>query len=105
MEYLVGPNTQERPHVDGAILQGGLSDREAFGDIVTKDGTKDKYDEVVVQAKKMLDQGQGQEMMIRKDNVVCDMFGAPMTAYRTYSLLSVGGDDDYFSSDLSDDRI
>ncbi|KAF2740162.1 DUF1749-domain-containing protein [Polyplosphaeria fusca] len=109
MEYLVGDDETDfqRPHIDGAILQGGLSDREAFSDLMAKEGpdTKENYDMIIALAKEMVDEGRGLEMMARTDNPVADLFGAPMTAYRTHSLLSVGGDDDYFSSDLPDSRL
>ncbi|KAF2269895.1 DUF1749-domain-containing protein [Lojkania enalia] len=107
MEYLVGDvaDDKPRPSVDGAILQGGLSDREAFGDIAQKQGFKEKFDEIVKLAKEMIDQGREHEIVPRRDNPVSDLLGAPITAYRTFSLLAPGGDDDYFSSDLSDSTL
>lgn len=38
--------------------------------------------------------------MPRENNIVQKELGAPITAYRTNSLLASGGDDDYFSTDL-----
>jgi len=105
MEYLCGKGKEDRERIDGAILQAGVSDREAFeglsdGDEDMKKKTKDTY----ALAKKMVEAGDGNEMLPRKGNPVSIEFGGvAMTAYRLHSLLTPGGDDDYFSSDLSDD--
>jgi len=33
------------------------------------------------------------------------IFSSPITAYRWHSLIAKGGDDDFFSSDLDDERL
>jgi len=66
---------------------------------------KKQYDSIVDKAKEFIEQGKEKEVMPREDNMVMGELGAPMSAYRTYSLLAEGGDDDYFSSDLSDDHF
>jgi hypothetical protein len=37
--------------------------------------------------------------------LVPELFTSPVSAYRWHSLLAVGGDDDFFSSDLSDEVL
>ncbi|CAO2651995.1 Nn.00g002780.m01.CDS01 [Neocucurbitaria sp. VM-36] len=103
MEYVVGKDSDKRPGIDGAILQGGVSDREAWADMLNEGEEKDVYDAIVKKAKDMIDQGKEKEVM--ETHMVSKELGAPMTAYRTYSLLAPGGDDDYFSTDLSDDHF
>jgi len=102
MEYLVGEDAQSREGVDGAVLQGGVSDREAWADMLSAEEEKRAFDGIVCKAKEMIDAGDERGIVPMKDNVVAKELGAPMSAYRTYSLLAKGGDDDYFSSDLSD---
>ncbi|KAH7385891.1 hypothetical protein BKA66DRAFT_63378 [Pyrenochaeta sp. MPI-SDFR-AT-0127] len=101
MEYVVGKGAHTRPSLDGAILQGGVSDREAWADMLKGETEKEAYDAIVKKAKEMIDQGKDKEVM--EPHMVSKELGGPMTAYRTYSLLASGGDDDYFSSDLSDE--
>ncbi|OAK95342.1 DUF1749-domain-containing protein [Phaeosphaeriaceae sp. SRC1lsM3a] len=103
MEYLVGPDAKNHPGVDGAILQGGVSDREAWEDMLSSDEERAQFNEIVETAKKMIDAGDERGILPVKGNMVAEGLGAPITAYRTYSLLAKGGDDDYFSSDLGDD--
>jgi pimeloyl-ACP methyl ester carboxylesterase len=105
MEYLVGPDAKSRPPVDGAILQGGVSDREAWEDMLKTGEEKAAFREIVERAKKMCEEGDEKGMVSVKGNMVAEALGAPMSAYRTYSLLARGGDDDYFSSDLGDEHF
>jgi pimeloyl-ACP methyl ester carboxylesterase len=105
MEYLVGPDAKNQPPVDGAILQGGVSDREAWEDMMETEEQKILFQKIVDQAKEMIDNGDERGILPVKGNTVAEELGAPITAYRTYSLLSKGGDDDYFSSDLSDEHF
>lgn len=53
----------------------------------------------------MLATKQPDELVPRANNIVAAELGAPMTAYRTHSLLARGGDDDYFSTDLEDAEL
>jgi pimeloyl-ACP methyl ester carboxylesterase len=106
MEYLVGEGKAEREGVDGAILQAGVSDREAWDDMASSDEDMRKsLEELVAKAKEWIDEGRGMEVLPRMDNPVSEMLGAPCTAYRTWSLLAKGGDDDYFSADLGDEAL
>lgn len=103
MEYLVGPDAKNHEKVDGAILQGGVSDREAWEDMLESEKEKREFAEIVDKAKEMIEQGDERGILPVKGNMVAEGLGAPITAYRTYSLLAKGGDDDYFSSDLGDE--
>ncbi|KAL8370403.1 hypothetical protein RB595_000670 [Gaeumannomyces hyphopodioides] len=85
--------------VDGFILQGPVSDREAFGPLVPKE----ELEAGVAKAADLVRSGRGDTIM-PKDKLA-EMFDAPITAYRYHSLLAPGGDDDFFSSDLPDDKI
>jgi pimeloyl-ACP methyl ester carboxylesterase len=102
MEYLVGPDAKNQPSIDGAILQGGVSDREAWDDMLKTDEEKQQLQEIIDKAKSMIDEGDEKGILPMKGNMVAEALGAPITAYRTYSLLAKGGDDDYFSTDLGD---
>uniref|UniRef100_A0A7C9A8C9 Uncharacterized protein n=1 Tax=Opuntia streptacantha TaxID=393608 RepID=A0A7C9A8C9_OPUST len=51
-------------------------------------------------ASKMISEGKGSELMPRNANP-----DAPITAYRYHSLCAYMGDDDMFSSDLTDDQL
>ncbi|KAF9427155.1 hypothetical protein BGZ94_005383 [Podila epigama] len=79
--------------VKGAILQGPVSDREFM------ESSMDIFDQYLLLAQEMIQEGKGQELMIR------EVDSAPITAYRFNSLASVGGDDDMFSSDLSQQTL
>lgn len=103
MEYLVGPDAKNHPSIDGAILQGGVSDREAWDDMLKTDEEKEQLKQIVDKAKSMIDEGHEKGILPMKGNMVAEALGAPITAYRTYSLLAKGGDDDYFSTDLGDE--
>jgi hypothetical protein len=68
--------------VDGFILQGPVSDREAFTPLM---GPEDLQRSLAA-AKKMLDEGRGNECMLPAD--LPSAFETPMTAYRWFSLAS-----------------
>ncbi|TLS27954.1 hypothetical protein PpBr36_00537 [Pyricularia pennisetigena] len=99
MEYTNYARHNSAP-VDGFIMQGPVSDREAFGPLIDKE----ELDKITSQASALIRAGKENEIM-PQDNPVSEVFGAPLTAYRLNSLLSPGGDDDFFSSDLTDDKI
>jgi len=74
-------------------LQAPVSDREGpMQEIET-------YQKNIRIAKSLEGKGKGDEMMPR------DAFWAPITAHRFLSLQDVGGEDDFFSSDFSDDKL
>ncbi|KAF2251191.1 DUF1749-domain-containing protein [Trematosphaeria pertusa] len=106
MEYLVGAGCEGRNAVEGVVLQGGVSDREAWANMQRDDeGMRKGLEDVMEMAEKMVKEGKEREVLPREGNVVTETLGAPVTAYRTHSLLAKGGDDDYFSSDLPDTTL
>ena len=74
-------------------LQAPVSDRES---LTLTPGDHSKH---LSHAKSLLDQNKGDEMMPRS------AFWAPITASRYLSLFDVNGDDDFFSSDLTDEEL
>ncbi|MQL73788.1 hypothetical protein Taro_006182 [Colocasia esculenta] len=79
--------------VRGAILQAPVSDREYRA---TLPGTAAMID----LASSMINDGRGMDLMPRDADPE-----APITAYRYHSLCAYMGDDDMFSSDLTDDQL
>ncbi len=99
--YLVGPGHDTRPAIDGAILQAPVSDREF---IVTQ-MTPTQYQSSVTTAQAMVSEGKGEEIMPSSETF--GFFGGVVCARRWLSLMSPNhdGEDDYFSSDLSDSQL
>lgn len=79
--------------VSGVILQAPVSDREYRA-------TLPETAEMIDLAAKMISEDRGMDLMPREANP-----DAPITAYRYHSLCSYMGDDDMFSSDLSEDQL
>ncbi|KQK20361.1 UPF0613 protein PB24D3.06c isoform X1 [Brachypodium distachyon] len=79
--------------VSGVILQAPVSDREYRA-------TLPETAEMIDLASKMISEGRGMDLMPREANS-----DAPITAYRFHSLCAYMGDDDMFSSDLSEDQL
>ncbi|WJX90474.1 hypothetical protein P8452_72370 [Trifolium repens] len=79
--------------VRAAILQAPVSDREY-------QSTLSQTAAMIDLAAKMISEGRGSEIMPREADPC-----APITAYRYHSLCAYNGDDDLFSSDLSDDQL
>jgi alpha-beta hydrolase superfamily lysophospholipase len=98
MEYLVGPGFEERPPVDGGILQAPVSDREAM--LISM--PQDVYDNSVAAAYALVAEDKPEGLL--PTSVTHGLFGAPVTARRWLSLTSPykDGEEDYFSSDLSE---
>ncbi|CAG5164544.1 uncharacterized protein ALTATR162_LOCUS6668 [Alternaria atra] len=105
MEYLLGKGCEEREALDGVILQGGVSDREAWEDYYKEGEKRKELEEAIRISKELVDAGKGKELLSPESNPVLKDMGGPLNAYRAYSLLAKGGDDDYFSSDLSDEHF
>ena len=105
MEYLLGEGKKEREAVDGIILQGGVSDREAWEDYYEKKQETDMLEWAIEKADLLVETTKQEEIMSPLSNDVFKDMGGPLSAYRAYSLLAKGGDDDYFSSDLSDEHF
>lgn len=101
MEYLTGKGCAERPIIDGAILQAPVSDREALKD----DMDEETIEKILSTSREWIDGGHGNDVL--PESVDVKYFGkaSTVTAYRWYSILSPGGDDDYFSSDLSEEQL
>ncbi|KAF2005582.1 DUF1749-domain-containing protein, partial [Amniculicola lignicola CBS 123094] len=99
------PSPPSRPHIHGAILQGGVSDRETWTDLCEKDGLMPSLEVTIQKAADLIAAGHGTEIMSRHGNVIAETWNKDLTAYRLHSLLSHGGDDDYFSSDLSEEVL
>lgn len=122
MEYLSYPGgcaaRGQGAKIDGAILQGPVSDREAFEGMEAGDHRK-QLEEKLVLATSLLKEGKGSQLLPRDIPVqrrpeaggskeqlgnVDAVYDSPMTAYRFWSLYAKGGDDDYFSTDLGEER-
>ncbi|KAK1834242.1 DUF1749-domain-containing protein [Podospora conica] len=86
--------------VDAYILTSPVSDRE-FAALIMAPET---LVESLRLARKMIANGNEQDIMPRAlmPFVLADV---PVSAYRWHSLASEGGDDDFFSSDLSDAQL
>ncbi|KAK4212906.1 hypothetical protein QBC37DRAFT_317252 [Rhypophila decipiens] len=85
------------PEVDGVILQGPVSDREFIAMTMGLEEMERSRDV----AWRMIEGDRAKEYMPR-DRLPADMRDTPVTAYRFHSLTCRGGDDDFFSSDLTD---
>ncbi|CEP22847.1 unnamed protein product [Cyberlindnera jadinii] len=85
--------------VDGVILQASVSDREAM-EMSMGHEELGRINEAILK----LQEAHGAEYIIPRE-YSDKFFGAPMTCYRWLSMSLKGGDDDYFSSDLSDEQL
>lgn len=97
MRYNTTPNV---PPVDGYILQGPTSDRETASLLMTLE----QYNTSLTHAIELI--AKGEEKTFMPSSLLPTVFeGIPITAYRWHSLVSLNGDDDYFSSDFSDSTL
>ena len=85
--------------VDAGIMQAPVSDREAFGTEIDPDELK-KLNE---HANYLVSNGKKSELL--GSNYSKFVVDTPITAYRWCSLMIKGGDDDFFSSDLSSETL
>ncbi|KAL9631214.1 MAG: hypothetical protein Q9164_006011 [Protoblastenia rupestris] len=109
MHYLLsnptgGYEEGKRPRIDGVIMQGSVSDREAMNVFIS---TKE-YEDTCKTAKQYIDDESVEYVL--PIHLTQKAFGnAPVTAKRFLSLASPGpdhvGEDDYFSSDLGEERL
>jgi len=97
MEYADRAGYDNEP-VDAFILQAPCSDREAIGLV----STKEQIAASLAAASDMIEAGREDAVMPRDKLPPSAMFSTPITAYRWNSLVAPGGDDDFFSADLSD---
>jgi len=104
MEYLVGAKAEQRPAVDGVILQAPVSDREAIAHHLPQA----VVNEANQLALKMCREGHDKDAM--PNRLTRPLFGdVAIMARRWVDIASPAPDhtgaDDYFSSDLPDDRL
>lgn len=85
--------------ISGGIMQAAVSDRE-YGNAVIP---QPLLSELNAEAQALVNAGKQDQLLSMRHTE--KMFGTPITAYRWCSLLLPGGDDDYFSSDLSDETL
>lgn len=107
MHYLLSPLEEEqspRPPLAGAIMQGGISDREASV-MLLPEGV---YQSSVQVALDYVSEGRGADVLPAQaiDGFFSDV---PISARRWLSLMSPppahNGEDDYFSSDFGEERL
>ncbi|XP_047336298.1 UPF0613 protein PB24D3.06c-like [Impatiens glandulifera] len=91
--YYMHTNAACSRAVRAAILQAPVSDREFRA-------TLPETAAMIDLASKMISEGRGLEFMPREADSE-----APVTAFRYHSLCAYNGEDDMFSSDLSDDQL
>ena len=113
MHYLVSPISPSKPSrasISGIILQAPVSDREAIlHEVATDPATKSAYEEALAIASST--PKDKHKSTILPLDLMTHMFGpAPVTISRFLSLASPEspenpGMDDYYSSDLFDDRL
>ncbi|KAK0870912.1 hypothetical protein LTS02_002111 [Friedmanniomyces endolithicus] len=100
MEYLVGADSSQRPAVEGVILQAPVSDREALGAAMPEAALREA-NEV---AERMCEEGREGDGL--PNRLTRGVFGRiDITARRWVDIATPGGADDYFSSDLTDERL
>lgn len=86
--------------IDGAILQAPVSDREGLAAEVGEE----HLDALASECYEMyISKGLLKELLPLKFTKIS--FGYPINAYRFYSLYLKNGDDDYFSSYLTDEQL
>lgn len=81
-----------RPKLAGAIIQASVSDREAYLLFNSQEVLTES-----LECAKALDS----QSSVMPHKFCKTFFGAPISAYRWQALMSVRGDDDFFSSDLT----
>lgn len=96
--YFTRQNRDENySSIDFGILQAPVSDRVS----ASAELSKEDIDESLNIANKLIDEGNWMEIMPYK--FTKHFFDVPINAYRWNSLMSVRGDDDFFSPDLEMD--
>ncbi|KAF2670602.1 DUF1749-domain-containing protein [Microthyrium microscopicum] len=102
MEYVTGADSAQRTPLNGAILQAPVSDREAC----EAGKTRTDFSSIIETSRQYVKEGRGDDVIPMA--LGSSIFGrTPVSAYRWLSLLSPDhdGDDDFFSSDLSDEQL
>ena len=92
-----------RPSLQGAILQAGISDREALSGSMASDA----YERSIRVAESYVAEGRGADVL--PTAILDNIFVTPVSARRWLSIASPppdhSGEDDYFSSDFGDERL
>ncbi|ANZ73210.1 BA75_00472T0 [Komagataella pastoris] len=100
IHYLLHQNpTEPTLRVNGAIFQAPVSDREAFSNELPIE----ELDALNEEARAILESKGANELLPQKFRELA--FNTPITAYRWLSLMAQRGDDDYFSSYLTDEEF
>jgi alpha-beta hydrolase superfamily lysophospholipase len=104
MQYLTGAGADHRPHVDGAVLQAPVSDREA----IEAELPKGFVQEANTLALKLCREKKDKDIM--PNRLTSPLFGrVAVSARRWVDIASPGPDhrgaDDFFSSDFEADRL
>ena len=103
MHYLLSPGEQERPKIDGGIMQGCVSDREVLSMFMLPE----LLYQSVKMAQRYVAEGKGNDIL--PDRLTNSVFWTPISAKRWLSLTSPApehaGEDDYFSSDFGEERL
>ena len=101
MEYLTGPGHEIRSPIDGGIIQAPASDRENINLLMDKE----VFHKSCESAQKMINDGFGNNILPAQE--INGFFECPVSARRWISIASPNhdGDDDYFSSDLTDQQL
>jgi hypothetical protein len=86
--------TPATPLVDGYVMQAPTSDRETAALLMSPDLLYASLEH----AENLI--ARGEEKTIMPNSFIPPIITSPVTAYRWHSLVSVEGDDDFFSSDL-----
>ncbi|KAI3406039.2 hypothetical protein KGF56_001258 [Candida oxycetoniae] len=97
IHYLTKTMQEEAQQIQGAILQAPVSDQEAL----RNSGKSAKLEKLLEEVyDEYIAKGRENEILPEKYKKV--LFNTPVTAYRFYSLACKRGDDDYFSSYLTE---
>lgn len=101
MHYSIHPGSP-RPQIDGVIFQASISDRETLASLLSSDD----YQSTCAIAQSYVSEGRGEDVLPFK-LTTSSFQTTPMSARRWISLASPDhkGEDDYFSSDLDDQRL
>ncbi|EXJ69960.1 uncharacterized protein A1O5_07033 [Cladophialophora psammophila CBS 110553] len=112
MHYLISPmpTSSSRPTISGAILQAPVSDREAILNAVSESSAAKAAYESLLQIASSTPKEKHKTTILPMD-IMKPLFGpVPVTVFRFLSLASPDSPespamDDYYSSDLSDQRL
>ncbi|KAH3902323.1 related to UPF0613 protein PB24D3.06c [Saccharomycodes ludwigii] len=96
IHYLL--NKQTKTPVDAGIMQASVSDRSSFNINATEKGRE--LNEIAI---KLCEEGRQDELLSYEHMKMS--WNTPITAFRWNSLMNKGGQDDYFSDDLTMEEL